>query len=37
MKILFVVAHPVDELLGLGASIHKLINIQNCKVRAVIF
>ena len=35
-KILVVVAHPDDELLGLGASIHKLINEQNCKVRAVI-
>ena len=35
-KILVVVAHPDDELLGLGASINKLINDQNCTVRAVI-
>ena len=35
-KILVVVAHPDDELLGLGATIHKLIHEQNCKVRAVI-
>ena len=35
-KILVVVAHPDDELLGLGASINKLINAQNCIVRAVI-
>ncbi|OJJ19301.1 PIG-L family deacetylase [marine bacterium AO1-C] len=35
-KILVVVAHPDDELLGLGATIHKLITEQNCNVRAVI-
>ena len=35
-KILVVVAHPDDELLGLGATMHKLINEHNCKVRAVI-
>ncbi len=35
-KILVVVAHPDDELLGLGATMHKLINEQNCQVRAVI-
>lgn len=35
-KILLVVAHPDDELLGLGATMHKLINEHNCKVRVVI-
>jgi LmbE family N-acetylglucosaminyl deacetylase len=35
-KILVVVAHPDDELLGLGATMHKLINEQNCRIRAVI-
>mgnify|MGYP001142189332 CR=1 FL=1 len=35
-RILVVVAHPDDELLGLGATMHKLIHEQNCKVRAVI-
>jgi LmbE family N-acetylglucosaminyl deacetylase len=35
-RILVIVAHPDDELLGLGASMHKLINEQNCEVRAVI-
>lgn len=35
-KILVVVAHPDDELLGLGATMHKLINEQNCKVRVII-
>ena len=35
-KILVIVAHPDDELLGLGATMHKLINEQNCIVRAVI-
>jgi LmbE family N-acetylglucosaminyl deacetylase len=35
-QILVVVAHPDDELLGLGATMHKLINEQNCKVRVII-
>ena len=35
-KILVVVAHPDDELLGLGATMHKLINEQNCTVKAII-
>lgn len=35
-KILVVVAHPDDELLGLGATMHKLINEENCQVRCVI-
>lgn len=30
------VAHPDDELLGPGASMHRLINEFNCKIRAVI-
>jgi len=35
-KILVVVAHPDDELLGLGATMHKLIHEQNCTIRAII-
>lgn len=35
-KILVVVAHPDDELLGLGATMHRLIHRQGCTVRAVI-
>lgn len=35
-KILVVVAHPDDELLGLGATMHKLIQENNCTIRAVI-
>lgn len=35
-KILVVVAHPDDELLGCGATMHKLINEQNCSIRAII-
>ncbi len=35
-KILVVVAHPDDELLGLGATLNKLITEQGCKIRAVI-
>jgi len=35
-KILVVVAHPDDELLGLGATMHKLIHEQQCCVRVII-
>tara|TARA_R110002033_G_scaffold169897_3_gene211445 strand:+ start:242799 stop:243503 length:705 start_codon:yes stop_codon:yes gene_type:complete len=35
-RILVVVAHPDDELLGLGATMHKLINEQECVVRTII-
>lgn len=33
---MIVVAHPDDELLGLGASMHKLIHEQQCKIHVVI-
>ncbi|WPY99719.1 PIG-L family deacetylase [Christiangramia sp. OXR-203] len=35
-RILVFVAHPDDELLGVGATMHKLIHEYDCKVRAVI-
>jgi LmbE family N-acetylglucosaminyl deacetylase len=35
-RILVVVAHPDDEVLGLGATMHHLIRDNNCKVRAII-
>ncbi len=35
-RILIVVAHPDDELLGLGATMHKLIHEYNCQTRVVI-
>lgn len=35
-RILVVVAHPDDELLGLGATMNKFIKEQNCSVRVVI-
>ena len=35
-RILVVVAHPDDELLGLGATMHRLIQREGCTVRAVI-
>jgi LmbE family N-acetylglucosaminyl deacetylase len=35
-RIMIVVAHPDDELLGCGATINKLISEYNCTIRAVI-
>ncbi len=35
-KVLVVVAHPDDELLGVGATMHKLIHEYNCQTRVVI-
>ena len=35
-RILVVVAHPDDEVLGLGATMFTLINDYNCKARAII-
>ena len=35
-KILVVVAHPDDELLGLGATMNKLVNDFECTIRVVI-
>jgi LmbE family N-acetylglucosaminyl deacetylase len=35
-RILVVVAHPDDELLGLGATIHRLVQRHGCTARAVI-
>ncbi len=35
-KILVVVAHPDDELLGLGGTMHKLIHEFGCQIRAII-
>jgi len=35
-RILVVVAHPDDEVLGPGGSIHRLIKDYNCKIKAVI-
>src|SRR5690242_5989303 len=35
-KIMVVVAHPDDELLGPGATMHRLISKYNCSIRVVI-
>lgn len=35
-KIMLVVAHPDDELLGLGATMHKLIHEEQCQIHVVI-
>lgn len=35
-RIMVVVAHPDDELLGCGATMHKLINDYGCSIRAII-
>lgn len=35
-RIMVVVAHPDDELLGCGATMNKLINEYNCSIRTVI-
>jgi LmbE family N-acetylglucosaminyl deacetylase len=35
-KIMLIVAHPDDELLGLGATMHKLIHEQECYIHVVI-
>ena len=35
-KVLVIVAHPDDELLGCGATMHKLIHENSCRIRAVI-
>jgi LmbE family N-acetylglucosaminyl deacetylase len=35
-KILLVVAHPDDELLGVGATMHRLIHREHCTVKVII-
>jgi LmbE family N-acetylglucosaminyl deacetylase len=36
IKVLVIVAHPDDELLGCGATMNKLINEYNCSIRVLI-
>ena len=35
-RVLSVVAHPDDEVLGLGGTMHRLITEYGCRIRAVI-
>ena len=35
-KILFVVAHPDDEILGVGATINRLVKNYNCMIKVII-
>ena len=35
-RILVVVAHPDDEVIGLGSTINKLVNNYNCFVKCLI-
>lgn len=35
-RIMVVVAHPDDEVLGLGGTMHRLLNEYNCEIRSII-